>query len=30
MTYTLDGHIHDRFVVLDNSYVFKLGRGLDI
>ncbi|WP_043342809.1 MIT C-terminal domain-containing protein [Belnapia moabensis] len=30
VTYTLDGHIHDRFVVLDTGYVFKLGRGLDI
>jgi hypothetical protein len=30
VTYTLDDHIHDRFVVLDNGYVFKLGRGLDI
>ncbi len=30
VTYALDEHIHDRFVVLDNGYVFKLGRGLDL
>lgn len=30
ITYAIDEHIHDRFVVLDNGYVFKLGRGLDI
>ncbi len=30
ITYAIDEHIHDRFVVLDNGYVFKLGRGIDI
>jgi hypothetical protein len=30
LTHTLDGDIHDRFVVLDNGFVFKLGRGLDL
>jgi len=30
LIHTLDEHIHDRFVVLDNGYVFKLGRGLDV
>ncbi len=30
LSYSLDEHIHDRFVVLDNGYVFKLGRGLDL
>jgi predicted GTPase len=30
ISYTHDENIHDRFVVLDNGYVFKLGRGLDI
>lgn len=30
VSYTLDSHIHDRFVVLDNGIMFKLGRGLDI
>ncbi len=29
LTHTLDEDIHDRFVVLDNGFVFKLGRGLD-
>ena len=27
---TLDDSIHDRFLILDNGCVFKLGRGLDI
>ena len=30
ITYTLDAEIHDRFLVLDNGFVFKLGRGIDI
>jgi hypothetical protein len=28
--YTIDTEIHDRFFALDNGFVFKLGRGLDI
>ena len=27
---TVDPQVHDRFFVMDNGYVFKLGRGLDI
>lgn len=30
ITYTHNEHVHDRFVVVDNGFVFKLGRGLDI
>jgi hypothetical protein len=28
--HAFDGEIHDRFLVLDTGFVFKLGRGLDI
>jgi signal recognition particle receptor subunit beta len=30
VVHTIDGEIHDRFFTLDNGFVFKLGRGLDI
>jgi hypothetical protein len=30
VTYTIDPTMYDRFVVLDNGFVFKLGRGIDI
>jgi Phospholipase D-like domain at C-terminus of MIT len=28
--YTIDSEVHDRSFILDNGFVFKLGRGLDI
>lgn len=30
VVHTIDGEIHDRSFTLDNGFVFKLGRGLDI
>lgn len=30
ISFVLDEDIHDRFFVLDNGFVFKLGRGLDM
>jgi hypothetical protein len=30
VVYTVDPEIHDRSFTLDNGFVFKLGRGLDV
>jgi hypothetical protein len=30
VVYKIDQEIHDRSFILDNGFVFKLGRGLDI